>query len=251
MCLIVIAHRMHPRFPLVLAANRDEAYSRPAVAAAFWRDDPSIFAGRDLLHGGTWLAVSRAGRWAAVTNLRGADRRPESRSRGSLVTDFVRSGDPPVNHLERLAPESIHFGGFHLVGGDREEVAYLASAEREVRELEPGIHAFSNAPAGVEWPKANAAREGMSAVLAATTDAHAVSTELLQFLTTRSAGALARGFTLLAEVEREPFVLGDQYGTRSSTIVILDGEGTAIFRENTYGAGGTPLGTIDQRFCIT
>lgn len=251
MCLIVVAHRVHPRFPLVIAANRDEAFSRPAVAAAFWRDGPSVLAGRDLLHGGTWLAVSRSGRWAAVTNLRGADRKPESRSRGSLVVDFVSSAASPLTHLEQLAPESGAFGGFHLVGGDRSGMACLESAERYARELEDGVHAFSNAPAGVEWPKARKARERMAAVLTRTTGAEDACTELLQFLTTVSPSALARGATVMTDVEREPFVLGEQYGTRSSTILMIDSEGEAIFRENTYGAGGTPLGVVEQTFRLS
>jgi hypothetical protein len=167
MCLIAIAHRASARFPLVIAANRDEDYARPSLPLQVWSDAPEVAGGRDALHGGSWLAVSRAGRFAAVTNLRGA--RTTTRSRGALVRDYVVSNALPSDYSE--------FAGFHLlagtIGGD---LQYITPHVQTL--LEDGIHAFSNAPEGERWPKMDLAATQLQTVLSIE-DPRALSDELL------------------------------------------------------------------------
>src|SRR5687767_5285480 len=102
MCLILFASGAHPRYPLIVAANRDEAYSRPSAAAAFWDDHPHVYGGRDRERDGTWLAISRTGRFAAITNYRqGAGRRDAERSRGELTRGYLTGSDEPSEYLQR------------------------------------------------------------------------------------------------------------------------------------------------------
>ncbi|MEA2344249.1 MAG: hypothetical protein QOF63_2418 [Thermoanaerobaculia bacterium] len=206
MCLIAIAVHASPRYPIVIAANRDEFYDRPTRPLHIWDDDPNIAGGRDLRAGGTWLAITRDGRFAAVTNIRGNDGPPNARSRGALVGDFVRSNIAPLAYLQSIRAED--YAGFHLLTGDRDSVAHV-STDTPARLLDDGIYAISNAPAAIDWPKIILAREAMSSAL----EGDDVVDDLLHFLTTPRGGP----------IEAEVFVaLRDRgYGTRSSTVVVM------------------------------
>ena len=221
MCLIAIAVHASPRYPIVIAANRDEFYDRPTRPLHIWDDDPNIAGGRDLRAGGTWLAVTRAGRFAAVTNIRGNDGPPSARSRGALVGDFVRSNVPPLKYAESICTDD--YAGFHLLAGDRESVAHV-STDTPARQLENGIFAVSNAAAAIDWPKIILAREAMSHAL----EGDNVDDDLLRFLTTPRGGP----------IEEEVFVtLPDRgYGTRSSTVVVMTNGGIVI-KEISHPAG--------------
>src|SRR5438105_2701330 len=147
MCLIAIALNAS-RFRLVIAANRDEDYDRPTHPAHFWADAPEIMGGRDVLHGGSWLAITRSGRWAAVTNLRGSARDANLRSRGELVSKFVMGGEAPHQYLCSI--DIAEYAGFHLLAGDG-DVYQLSGGV--VSQIGDGVHALSNAPPGIRWPK--------------------------------------------------------------------------------------------------
>lgn len=221
MCLIAIAVHASPRYPIVIAANRDEFYDRPTRPLHVWDDDPNIAGGRDLRAGGTWLAVTRAGRFAAVTNIRGNNGPPNARSRGALVGDFVRSKIPPLAYAESIRAED--YAGFHLLAGDRESVAHIAS-DVPARLLGDGIFAVSNAAAAIDWPKIVLAREAMSRAL----EGDDVVSDLLRFLTTPRGGP----------IEEEVFVaLPDRgYGTRSSTVVAMTND-VIVMKEISHPSG--------------
>jgi uncharacterized protein with NRDE domain len=204
-CLIAIAIRAAPHLPIVIAANRDELYDRPTRPLHAWDDDPNIIGGRDLRAGGSWLAVTRDGRFAAVTNILGNDGPADPRSRGGLVGDFVRSRIVPLAYAESIRAEE--YAGFHLIAGHRGQVAHVAS-DVPARLLDDGIFAVSNAPAAADWPKIVLAREATSqALLGRPMD------ELMRFLTTPRGGP----------IEEEVFVSLPErgYGTRSSTVVVM------------------------------
>ena len=205
LCLIAIAIHASPHDPIVIAANRDEFYDRPTRPLHIWGDDPNIAGGRDLRAGGTWLAVTRDGRFAAATNIRGNDGPPNARSRGALVGDFVRSNLPPLDYAQRINPND--YAGFHLLAGDRDSVAHI-STDTPARLLDDGIFALSNAPGSIDWPKIVLAREAMSRALEGD-----VINDLLHFLTTPRGGP----------IEEEVFVALPErgYGTRSSTVVVM------------------------------
>lgn len=220
MCLIAIAVHASARYPIVIAANRDEFYDRPTRPLHVWDDDPTIAGGRDLRAGGSWLAVTREGRFAAVTNIRGVDEAPNPRSRGALVGDFVRSRIAPFAYAESIRTEE--YAGFHLIAGDRRTVAHVAT-DTPARLLEDGIFAISNAPAAVDWPKIVIAREAMAQAL----EGHLIN-DLMRFLTTPRGGP----------IEEEVFVALPErgYGTRSSTVVVMTEE-EIVMREWSHPAG--------------
>jgi uncharacterized protein with NRDE domain len=220
MCLIAIAVHASPRYPIVIAANRDEFYDRPTRPLHVWDDDPNIAGGRDLRAGGSWLAVTRDGRFAAVTNIRGLDEAPNPRSRGELVGNFVRSRIPPLAYAEEIRPEE--YAGFHLIVGDRRTVAHVAT-DAPARLLDDGIFAVSNAPAEVDWPKIVIAREAMARSL----DGRLID-DLMRFLTTPRGGP----------IEEEVFVSFPEhgYGTRSSTVVVI-GDDEIVMNEVSHPSG--------------
>ena len=149
MCLIVLAWRQHREYPLLLAANRDEFHRRPAAPADFWPQQPALLAGRDLEAGGTWLGISRSGRFAAVTNIRDPDAQGSApRSRGELTRDFLAGAAPPAAYLDAVAARRGDYLGFNLLLGDSEALWYLhggGASWAAPRRLAPGIHGLSNA----------------------------------------------------------------------------------------------------------
>ena len=220
MCLIVLAHRVSEGYPLVIAANRDEDHERPARAAHFWEDAPEVLGGRDALLGGSWLAITRSGRFAAVTNLHGAVRR--SRSRGFLVRSFVTSDATPEEYAASVEREE--YAGFHLLIGEVGGTVMYVASDDEPRMLDPGIYGFSNARSGEHWPKVDAAIEQMKRSTAIP--------DLLQFLRTpRDRG----------RVEEEVFIAGDRYGTRASTVIVAT-KNEIRFAEQNYSRGGVASG---------
>ena len=227
MCLIVVAHRVSPAQPLVLAANRDELHARPTDVAAFWPDAPQVLGGRDRAGGGSWLAITREGRWAAVTNLRAAE--PRSKSRGALVSDFVRCDASASAFAAGVTADAASYAGFHLLLGD--ETGALAYVTPETSALlDPGIHAFSNAPRGEEWPKMPVAATAMRGVLGE--DPDAIVTRLLEFL------RKPRGTRSPMD---EVFVRGDLYGTRASTVIVMTSQ-EIVFAEQSFAPDGEAAG---------
>jgi uncharacterized protein with NRDE domain len=221
MCLIAVAHRVAENFPLVIAANRDEFYDRPALAAAPWRENPNVVGGRDLRAGGSWLAVSHTARFAAVTNIRGEHR--DGPSRGLLVSNFVLSDLDAidfVNDIDRHA-----YAGFHLILGDGTIIAHVTNANDAPPSIvAPGsIFAVSNGRPGDDWPKVELAREAMQSAIE-------TPETLLDFLTTRRGGP----------IEQEVFVAVPElgYGTRSSTVIVVDERGDVTFIERAAPGGG-------------
>jgi uncharacterized protein with NRDE domain len=145
MCLILVAWRVSNPHPLVVAANRDEFHARPAAPAAFWDDRPEILAGRDLEARGTWMGISRSGRFAAVTNFRGAREPRAAESRGALVTGFLEGRSTPEAYVAALLPKSDSYGGFNLLASDGTELWWMSNRDGTPRRLEPGIYGLGNA----------------------------------------------------------------------------------------------------------
>ncbi|HET7436413.1 MAG TPA: NRDE family protein [Thermoanaerobaculia bacterium] len=227
MCLIAIAHRASDAFPLVIAANRDEDHERATHAAHVWSDANDVIGGRDALHGGAWLAIARSGRFAAVTNLRGAAKTPQSRSRGELVRGFVTGADSPYDYASRIVP--AEYAGFHLLTGEiGGELVLLSSS---LHRLEPGVYGLSNAPEGETWPKVAYAAERLRNAIE-TLDANALTADLLRFLAT------PRGTD---DPRHEIFIRGDRYGTRSSTVIIASAD-EITFTEQSWARGGIVAG---------
>jgi uncharacterized protein with NRDE domain len=237
MCLIVAAYRAVPGYSLVVAANRDELHARPARAAAWWSDARDVLAGRDLEAGGTWLAVDRRGRMAAVTNIREGGRRPGPRSRGELVAGYVTGAEVAAGYAGTVTSDGAAFAPFNLLLFDGAEL-HLASNRAPAVALEPGVHAVSNAPHGIEWPKMASARTAALPCLARPDPVEA----LFALLAARSATTGEERYQI------DHFVVGPSYGTRCSTVLLIDDRGTVSFAERSFDASGAATGEIRERF---
>jgi uncharacterized protein with NRDE domain len=244
MCLVLIALDSHPDYPLIVAANRDEFYDRPTAPAAFWADAPSVLAGRDLQAGGTWLGVDRRGRFAAVTNYRQGQReRPAPRSRGRLVSDFLTTGASAREHIERAQSDAALYNGFNLLASDGGRLFYYSNREGRVRALAPGVYGLSNHLLDTPWPKVASTKTAFDALLNG--GASDLTADLFALLSDRNRPAddLLPSTGIGREWERllsSAFIASDDYGTRSSTVVLVGREGHIVFVERTFGPGGTP-----------
>lgn len=229
MCLIAIAWQAHPRYPLIVAANRDEWRYRASAPLARWPDS-AIIAPRDLVAGGTWIAVSRDGRFAAVTNVRNAHAHdPTRRSRGALVTGFVLGSETPIAAALRVGGSAADYAPFNLVLGDHEALLAINSRERVPRRLAPGVHALSNGGLDADWPKTRHARAGMSAALSQLDPEPALWQLLADRAQPDDAALPDTGVGLDIERRLAPaFIDIDGYGTRSSTLVLRDAGGGRI-----------------------
>ncbi|MBK8183110.1 MAG: NRDE family protein [Candidatus Competibacteraceae bacterium] len=238
MCLILVAYRHHPSYPLIVAANRDEFYDRPTAALAFWSDTPTIMAGRDLKAGGAWLGVTPTGRFAALTNYRDPARLiPSAPSRGQLVSDYLRSEEPARAYLDRLAQQADVYNGFNLLLGDAEGLFYYANFDGPPRALAPGLYGLSNHFLDTPWPKVERSRAALRRVLQRCT--HPTADELLGILTDRMPapdGELPRtGVPLEWERWLSPiFIAAPGYGTRASTVLLARAFGGARLVEVTW-----------------
>jgi uncharacterized protein with NRDE domain len=253
MCLILFAWKMDENFQLVLAANRDEFYERPSVPAAFWEDAPDLLAGRELREGGTWLGITTKGRLAALTNYRDpVSLKVGVPSRGRLVSDYLRGREIPEAYLRRIAPDADRFNGFNLLVGDPGSL--FCYSNRGARErLGPGIYGLSNRLLDTPWPKVERGKTALSALLE---EKKGLSPErLFALLADRTRPPDNRlpdtGVGLAWERVLSPlFIESPVYGTRSSTVLLIDQRGEVTFAERVFNGGGDPR-TTGFTFCIT
>ena len=244
MCLILLAYDGHSPRPLVVAANRDEFYARPAHPARYWDGAPEVFGGRDLEAGGTWLAVSTGGRFAALTNYTDFDL-PVSpaASRGDLTRRFLEGGQSALSYAEAL--DGARYQGFNLIVFDGADLVYASNRTGDVRRLETGVYGLTNTWLGDEWPKTKRGTAALARI-AATADADAV----LELMVEESEGYLADGHEIESARRATPaFLRGEEYGTRASTSVIFE-DGRIDFVEQLYGPMGTPGGRVAETIRI-
>ncbi len=250
MCLILLAHGAHPDYPLVIAANRDEYYRRPTAKAAFWQDYPHILAGRDLECMGTWLGVTRQGRFAAITNFRDPrERKTDAPSRGTLVSEFLASEREPREYLEDVATRAPDYNGFNLLAGDVDGIFYFSSRAGQVQQVSPGIHGLSNHLLDTPWPKVARGKLRLQAALADEPSAEALL-DLLHDREPADEGELPdTGIGIdLERVLSPALIVSPQYGTRSSTAVLFGDDGSVSFSERTILPGGDTGATVSLRF---
>ncbi|WP_202844713.1 NRDE family protein [Luteimonas saliphila] len=255
MCLVAVAWRTHPRWPLALIANRDELHDRPSAAAALDPDAPHVYGGRDLVQGGGWLQASTRGRIAAVTNVRtglAADAAP--RSRGWLVRDFVRGDAAATGFTDALSRTAGDYGRFNLLAWDGDALAFASNHPAHAAyAVAPGLHAMSNGAFDAAWPKSTFATRALAAWLqsplagAADEALPAAVEPLFAALrdTTRAVDADLPDTGVGVTLERAlspPFVLDARYGTRCSSVV-LAGAGNLWFAERRFDAAGNAQGT--------
>ena len=253
MCLLVLAWMKHPRYRLVVAANRDEFHDRPAAPLAWWNDGVPMMAGRDLAAGGTWLGVTRAGRFGAVTNFRdpGHVPAPDAPSRGTLVPRFLGSNAEPLEFLHELHRSAAGFAGFNLLVGGPRSLCYLSNrADTPARELEPGLYGLSNHLLDSPWPKLLKARSRLATELDGEEPDVAALFDLLADREPADAGELPDE-GLPPELQRalsSPFVLHPRYGTRCSTVLLAGHDGRTLMAERRFDRAGVQTGATRAEY---
>jgi uncharacterized protein with NRDE domain len=249
MCILLIAYRSHPRYELIVAANRDEFYARPTAAAAFWSDVPDILAGRDLAHGGTWLGVDRRGRFAALTNVRNAAASTRVRSRGLLVSEYLSGDDGALAYQRALVPSKLQYDGFNLLTADGANLCWWSNHIAEPQVLAPGVYGLSNHLLETPWPKVTRLKAAFGD-LPLDSEADCV-TSLFRVLRDDArphdhelpdTGLGLAWERLLSSI----FIVGDHYGTRCSSVVLIERGGALRFVERRYAEGGACTG--ESRF---
>ena len=233
MCLIAWSWRVHPDYPLVVLANRDERHARPCEAAHWWPGAHPILAGRDQEAGGTWLGLDRRERFAALTNRRGG-KPPDAPSRGELPVAFLQGEHTAYQMSDDLAPRAGEYGGFNLLLFDGERLV-LASNREPARRLAPGIYAMANGPLDEPIPKV----EKLRTLLAHWARAGG-QPELERWLEVLADAQPLAGDDRLSAI----FVHWNIYGTRASTLVLFDTEGHVHFVERGYDADGNLRQTV-------
>jgi uncharacterized protein with NRDE domain len=242
MCLVLLAWEKHPRWRLVVAANRDEFHARPTAAADWWPQAPNVLAGRDLKEGGTWLGVTRTGRFAAVTNVREPQQyRVGAPSRGHLTGNFLLSRAPSLGYLAGLMPLAAAYNGFNLLVMDGATLAWFSNRQMTLRTLPGGIYGVSNHLLDTPWPKVVRGKEDLAAALGGDDDA--LEARLFESLSRRDPAPDAELPATGVEPEREralssAFIVTPDYGTRSSTVVLIGRDGEVRLTERTTALPG-------------
>lgn len=245
MCLIVFAWRPGHALPLVVAANRDEFYARPTQALAAWEDAPGLYAGRDLEAGGTWLGVGPGGRFAALTNIRDPGQPQGARSRGELVAAYLRGELGVQAYLDDVAHRSAQYSGFNLLVGDARQLGYLHARDDTPRLLEEGVYGLSNAGLDTPWPKLLKAREGLRDALDDPRPQRLMDL-LANDTQPPDADLPETGVGLATErLLSSAFIASQNYGTRASTVLIVDAQGKRRLLERSFGPFGGHLGEIE------
>lgn len=259
MCLVIFAFHSSPEYPLIVAANRDEFYHRETAAADFWPQQPSLLAGRDLVQGGTWMGLTREGRFAAITNFRDpAQTGPAPRSRGELTLDYLITGLDPESWLCQIASRAGEYAGFNLLLGDRDTLWYASNSggagarSFSMKQLPPGIYGLSNARLDTPWPKVSLGKRRLTEVL---DEGYLDHQRLLQVVADRRTAPVEqlRPHGLDQEMDRSlsaQFITAHEYdyGTRSSTTLWLSADGRAHWRELSFNSMGVVTNTREELF---
>ncbi len=247
MCLIVFAWRPGHAQPLIVAANRDEFYARPSLPLAQWPEAPHVYAGRDQEAGGTWLGIGANGRFAALTNIRDPHQPPSRKSRGELVAGFLLGGKPIDDYLDDVVRRSLEYSGFNLLIGNANELWHFNAREPEAVMLAPGVYGLSNAGLNTPWPKLLKARAALEEVLGDPQPqallALLADSQTVPFAELPDTGIGLATETLLSSV----FIASQSYGTRASTALIVQADGTRHMVERSFGPYGGHLGEVEIR----
>jgi uncharacterized protein with NRDE domain len=244
MCLIVLAWRPGHAQPLLVAANRDEFYQRPSLPLAEWNDVPGLFAGRDLQAGGTWLGVGPHGRFAALTNIRDPQQAQGARSRGELPAAFLSGKLSCAAFLQQLSEQRRHYSGFNLLLGDQQQLWHFNSLSGHASALAEGVHGLSNADLDTPWPKLQRVKQALQNQLQAP-HPHRLLDLLADPTPAADADLPQTGIGLTTErLLSSVFIASPTYGTRASSALIVNADGSRLLTERSFGPHGNYLGEV-------
>ena len=257
MCLIIFSHQPGSNLPLALAANRDEYHARATAPSGYWQDHPQILAGRDLVAGGTWMGITRSGRFAAITNYRDPDAKPAApRSRGELTLDFLSGNLSPADYLDSLAGREAEYSGYNLLLGSPGDLWYLSNTGptqgRGPRQLSAGLYGLSNASLDTPWPKVTLGKQVMAEFLRKPQIGHGQLARSVSSTSLASAEDL-RIQNLTADMDAllsAQFIYAGPYGTRATTTLWATAEGQVEWQEKSFNQQGEETGVINETFQI-
>jgi uncharacterized protein with NRDE domain len=250
MCLIAVAYQVNDDYPLIVLANRDEFYSRPSAPLGEWEDWPGLFAGRDLQGGGTWMGMTRSGRFAAITNYRELPHSEFDSSRGHLVTGYLNGSSTNFEYLEQLKNTAEEYAGFNLLFGDAGELAYYSNKGKEQIPLPPGVYGLSNHLLDSPWPKVKRLKRSLSEAVRNPDQSKLQA--LLQNLEIAPDDDLP-DTGLEPELERllsSCFIQSENYGTRSSNLIMVSRDKNVLMWERRFGPNGLYLGERIEEFPV-
>lgn len=237
MCLITFAYKKHKKYKLIIVANRDEFYQRPTTTANQWEDEPNIIAGRDLKGNGTWMGFHKNGRFSALTNYRdGFNEKQNAPSRGHLVTSFLLSQNDSQEHLQQLTETAALYNGYNLLAYDGKDLGYYSNQIEKPQILESGIYGLSNSTLDVSWPKVNKAISGLEALIQQDEIDVNKAFAIMQNKTIAPDDELPNT-NIPIKWERllsAMYIESPEYGTRCSTVFLLDYDGNYHFEERSY-----------------
>lgn len=253
MCLLFLSIDNHPNYKLIVAGNRDEFYNRKTASAHFWLDNENILGGRDLEAGGTWLAMTRAGRIGMVTNYRDPlNINPKAPSRGHLVSDFLTGNETGLNYIKRVAADGKAYNGFNLILGDTNDLAYYSNYGDGIQKLSPGFYGLSNHLLETAWPKVLRGKEKIRPLLAKPVIDPENILDILYDEETAVDDLLPKtGLPL--ERERalsSMFIKTEGYGSRCSTVILIDRNDEVLFTERVFNTSTFAPATASFKFSL-
>lgn len=241
MCLIAFNTNQHEKYKLIMIANRDEFYPRPTASAEFWNDYPYILGGRDLESFGTWMGIAKSGRIAALTNYRDPTlERERKTSRGDIVADYLIRTEPTESYLDELNQSATDYNGYNFISGHPDQLYYYSNQIDQHYALEPGTYGISNHLINTPWPKVTSVKNELDNYL--NSDLEINSNNLFRILIDETkadeAHLPATGISKKLEKQLSPiFIKTENYGTRSSTVLLIDYDNNVDFIERTFNNG--------------
>lgn len=249
MCLLVFSYKQHPKYDFIFAANRDEFYERPTRPAQFWEKYPSVLAGKDMEAGGTWMGVTKDGKFSALTNYRDPSTLKENApSRGHLVLHYLTENISPKNYMSQVDEKAEKYNGFNLLAGTMNRLMYYSNQQKKVTKILPGLYGLSNKLLDTPWPKVQHAKADLHEIINSGKISDQALFDLLKYDQPAPDKELP-DTGIPKELERAVspvFIKTENYGTRSSTILLIDKSGHITFEERRFKKGTQEVDDINR-----
>lgn len=239
MCLITFRYGQHNRYKLILAANRDEAYNRPTVGADYWKEYPDLLAGKDLEANGTWFGITKQGKVGAITNCHGEEfTAPEKskKSRGQILIDYLTGEQDPVTFINQLIASKDDYQPFNVLLGSIDMLFHYNSNDDDYTKLDIGTHSLSNATLNTPWPKVKNTRQQLDSIIQTDHDYMHDLFAMMMNQTPAPDNEIPRA-PLPMEILRKTsanFIKTEQFGTKSTTLLLVDWNNNVTFVERNY-----------------
>ena len=237
MCLIAFSYKHHPDYDLILAANRDE-----------------LLAGKDMEAGGTWLGITKTGQFSALTNYRDPEsHKQDAPSRGHLPLEYLTDDIHPKEYLQKVRIKASQYNGFNLLAGKPRSLYYISNKTLNIEKIQPGMHGISNHLLDTPWPKVEKARSRLERITIEPDFSTDAIFEMLRDQT-KAPSPLLPDTGVGMEKEKELssiFIDMEQYGTRSSTVLLIDRDEHVTFEERYYNSGDNEIGERTFSFTIS